>query len=370
MKPRNHLEALSPYKPIEPHEVLSMRHGLGVEEIIKLDANENPYGPLPAVRQALATFPHFNLYPDSECRSLRQSLSTFLDMPMDSLIVGAGADELIDLLIRVLVEPGECVLNCPPTFGMYEFHTQLNGGRLIEQPRRDDFSLDVSGIRRKVLEHRPKLLFLATPNNPDGSMPSAETLDEILDLPTLVVLDEAYIEFADELGGLGKNISRIRQVPKRKNLVVLRTFSKWAGLAGLRIGYGAFPEWLIPILWKSKQPYNVNIAAITAASISLQHLSELAQIVSTIVAERQKMAEALKKHPFLSIYPSHANYLLVKVKGIPAAELQKRLMVEFGIFVRYFNSPRLQDCIRISVGRPQDTEALIYAIDRIGEEID
>jgi histidinol-phosphate aminotransferase len=163
------------------------------------------------------------------------------------LLAGSGADELIDLLMRVMLDPDDFILSCPPTFGMYSFDAELNAARVIEVPRHVDFSLDMKAIRKAVDTYRPKVLFIATPNNPDGSVLDGKIIDELLNLPLLIVLDEAYIEFADD--NLGSGLSRIREVPSHKNLVVLRTFSKWAGLAGLRIGYGAFPLWLMSTLW-------------------------------------------------------------------------------------------------------------------------
>ena len=191
--------------------------------------------------------------------------------------------------MRVLLDPGDCILSCPPTFGMYSFDAELNAARCIEVPRQADFSLDMESIRKVVEADRPKILFVASPNNPDGSLLSRETIDELLSLPLLVVLDEAYIEFAGE--DLGAGFSRIREVPSRDNLVVLRTFSKWAGLAGLRIGYGAFPLWLMPTLWKSKQPYNVNVAASVAAQVSLEYVKELQEVVERLKVERQRLFE-------------------------------------------------------------------------------
>ncbi len=360
MKVRTHLEALPPYAPIEPFEVLSVRLGRAPAGIVKLDANENPYGPLPAVRQALGTLEYPHIYPDPESRALRAALSEYTGAPVAHLLAGAGADELIDLLMRILLEPGDCVLSCPPTFGMYAFDGALNAAQVIEVPRQADFALDVAGIRAAVEQYRPKMLFLATPNNPDGSMPDAAILDELLDLPTLVVLDEAYIEFAGD--GLGAGLSRIRDVAARENLAVLRTFSKWAGLAGLRVGYGAFPAWLMPTLWKAKQPYNVNVAASVAAQVSLAHVNELTAIVSRLQAERERLYVALQEVPFLQPYPSRANFILCRVLNRPAADLKARLANEHGILVRYFDRPGLRNHIRISVGRPQDTARLLEAL--------
>jgi histidinol-phosphate aminotransferase len=363
MKIRTHLESLPPYAPIEPFEILSARIGREPKQIVKLDANENPYGPLPVVREALAKmeFPH--IYPDPESRTLRKSLAVFTGVDDEYLLAGSGADELLDLLMRVFLEPNECILSCPPTFGMYPFDAELNAARCIEVPRNADFSLDMNGIRKAVDEHQPKLLFVASPNNPDGSLIPPDVTDELLSLPLLVVLDEAYIEFAGE--NLGASLSRIREVPQMENLIVLRTFSKWAGLAGLRIGYGAFPKWLMLTLWKSKQPYNVNVAASVAAQASLANVDELKTLVEKLKDERTRLLSALTEIPYLKPYPTQSNFILCQVNGRDAAELKAKLAQEFGVFVRYFNKPGLRDHIRISVGRPSDTDLLLEALKKL-----
>ncbi len=360
MKIRKHLESLPPYTPIEPFEVLSARLGRSPEQIIKLDANENPYGPLAVVREALGRmeFPH--IYPDPESRALRISLEEFTGVPAEYLMAGAGADELIDLLMRVLLEPGDTILSCPPTFGMYSFDAELNAARVIEVPRQEDFSLDLDAIRKAVDTHQPKILFVATPNNPDGSVLDAQTIDALLSLPLLVVLDEAYIEFAGN--NLGAELSQIQKVSTRDNLVILRTFSKMAGLAGLRVGYGAFPKWLMPVLWTAKQPYNVNVAASVAAQVSIAHKDELVKVVDLLKRERDRLFEELCDISFLRPYPTRSNFILCRVIDRDAAELKAKLAQEHGLLVRFFNKQGLRDCIRISVGRPQDTDALLSAL--------
>jgi histidinol-phosphate aminotransferase len=185
-------------------------------------------------------------------------------------------------------------------------------------------------------------------------------MDKLLSLPTLVVLDEAYIEFAGE--NLGSSLSRICEVPQRDNLVVLRTFSKWAGLAGLRIGYGVFPKWLMPTLWKSKQPYNVNVAASVAAQVSLEYVDELKKVVDLLKAERERLYEELHDISYLKPYPTRSNFILCQVISKDALQLKKDLAEKHGIYIRYFNRPGLKDNIRISVGRPQDTDRLLDAL--------
>ncbi len=343
---------MAPYTPIVPFDVLSQRLGIPAEDIIKLDANENAYGPSPRVYQALANEPYYHIYPDPGSTSLRQALSEYTGVNAAHIVVGHGADELIDLIIRLFITPGDAVINCPPTFGMYRFDTELNGGTLIDIQRTPDFSLDTEAVER-TMPHCPKLIFITSPNNPDGGVLPDACLRKLLALPLIVVLDEAYIEFS---GG-----SRAQWVLAHENLIVLRTFSKWAGLAGLRIGYGIFPHWIGTHLLKIKQPYNVNVAGTTAALASLDDVAYLLDNVAKIQAERERLYDALARFDFLQPYPSQANFILCRVVGRDAAALKESLAQQ-GILIRYFNTPGLQSHIRISVGKPSDTSALLNAL--------
>ena len=370
-----HIADMEPYTPIEPFEVLSARLGRSPEQIVKLDANENPYGPHPAVREALAAYPFPHIYPDPEQRALRAALAEYTGVPAANIFPGHGADELIDLLCRVFLGPGDAIINCPPTFGMYEFDAGLAGASVIEVPRRADFSVDLErisesanqrtrnteyGIRNthhapRTTYHVTKLLFLTSPNNPDGSLLAPDDLRRLLDLPLIVVLDEAYIEFA----GLERSVAR--WVTERENLIVLRTFSKWAGIAGLRLGYGIFPSWLMPALWKAKQPYNVNVAATVAGLASLAHRAEIQTTVDALIVERERLFRELAKFPFLRPYPSQANFVLCRVIDRDAKGLKEALAAR-GILVRHYAKPGLENCIRVSAGRPEQTDALLAAL--------
>ncbi len=379
-----HIAEMEPYTPIVPFEVLSRQLGRPPEQIIKLDANENPYGPHPAVREALARYPFAHIYPDPEQRDLRAALAAYVGVPAEHILAGSGADELIDLICRLTLGPGDAIIDCPPTFGMYSFDAGLMGARVLEAWRRPDFSVDVAQIGalangpmdgravgrsadRPIGEPRttvdvsrrtPKLLFLTSPNNPDGGLLDPADLKRLLALPLLVIVDEAYIEFA----GLEHSVAR--WVPEHDNLIVLRTFSKWAGIAGLRLGYGIFPAWLMPTLWKAKQPYNVNVAATVAGLTSLAQRAAIQPTIAALRAERERLYRALAAVPFLRPYPSRANFVLCRVEGRDARELKAALAAR-GILVRHYARPGLENCIRISAGRPEHTDALLAALEEV-----
>ncbi len=243
------------------------------------------------------------------------------------------------------------MIDCPPAFGMYGFSTRVQGGRIIDVPRRDDFSLDVDGIAKAAKS--AKAIFVASPNNPTGNALTEPELDALLATDLLVIVDEAYAEFS--------GASVVGLVPGRENLVVLRTFSKWAGLAGLRAGYGVMPATLANVLMHMKPPYSPSIAAEVAMLASLEDREELMERVREIVAERDRLADELTALEFLEVYPSEANFVLTRLPGSDGRAIRDSLAEE-GIFLRYFDTDRLHDCIRISVGTASDTDRVREAL--------
>ncbi|NLF76874.1 MAG: histidinol-phosphate transaminase [Chloroflexi bacterium] len=356
---RPDIAAMEAYTPTASLEVFAAQLGRPVEQVIKLDANENPYGPSAAARAALASLDAVHIYPDPEARMLRSMLAEYTGVDARHILVGAGADELIELILQAFIEPGDAIINTPPTFGMYGFDAPLYFARVVDVERHADFSLDVEGIEAAARATDAKLLFVCSPNNPDGGLIAPETVERLLDLPLVVVLDEAYLEFsgAESLAG---------RAAASDNLIVLRTFSKWAGLAGLRVGYGIFPAGLMAHLWKIKQPYNLNVAADAAARASLADLPALRANVERIIAQRRRLERELAAVPFLAPYPSHSNFVLCRVVGLDAAALKGRLAGEFGILIRHYNKPRLRDHVRISAGTPEQIDALLAALHTIG----
>lgn len=354
---RRHFHSLVPYVPILPTEVLSKAGGLPQEGIIKLDGNENPYGPSPKALEALRQYDAYHIYPDPAQRELRMALSAYAGVDAEHIAVGSGSDELIDLLARLVVETGDAVITCSPTFGMYPFTTQVVGGQLVDMPRKADFSLDMERLMAAAQEPRAKLIFLASPNNPTGNLLRTEELQALLATGILVVVDEAYQEFSSAS-------SFIKLVPEHENLAVLRTFSKWAGLAGLRVGYGLLAPPLVRLIDQIKPPYNVNVAALVAAQASLEDRGLLLERVERMVQERGRLFKGLKAISYLEPFPSQANFILCKVEGRDAGQLKAGLERR-GIFIKHVDGPYLRNALRISVGKPEHTGTVLAALQEL-----
>ncbi|MBI1885511.1 MAG: histidinol-phosphate transaminase [Chloroflexi bacterium] len=353
---RQDLRNMPSYEAIEPVDVLARELGIPEEQIVKLDGNENPYGPASGVQEALARYPYYHIYSDPHQREVRQALAEYVGVDAGHIVCGNGSDELLDLAGRLFLEAHDAVVTAPPTFGIYAFVAAIYGARVVEVARRPDFGLDLPEMT-SALRDGSKLLFLASPNNPTGNPLSREELDRLLSGDAVVVIDEAYAEFADD--------SFVPLVPERDNLIVLRTFSKWAGLAGLRFGYGVFPKPVAELMHKIKMPYNVNVAAQAAVLASLGAKGVLMERVCLIVGERARLSEMLSALGWLRPLPSRANFLLCEVNGPDAQDVWRRLRQK-GIIIRHFDTPELRRFLRISVGRPEDTGRLVAALREIG----
>ncbi len=376
-----HLRDMQPYTPIVPFEVLSKRLGRAPEDIVKLDANENPYGPSPRALEAIARANTLHIYPDPDQTLLREAISDYIGMPMEHILCGAGGDEVIDLIGRAFIAPGDAIIDLPPTFGMYKWEADVVNAQYVSVKRREDFSVDVEAVVEEfkrlttcpaegVERSNVKLLFVTNPNNPDGSTIGDDDLKRLLALPLVVVLDEAYIDFSTQP-------SRAGWVPRYDNLIVLRTFSKLAGMAGLRVGYGVFPLPVIKHLWKIKQPYTPNVAGNVAAIAALSDRAYLQDNVRKLIAERQRLGELLSEFDWLVPLPSESNFVLCRIRrdamhrvsandNTPIGKQVKLALEQHGILVRWFDKDGLRDCIRVSVGRPDQTDKLIEALQAIG----
>ncbi|AKG53453.1 histidinol-phosphate aminotransferase [Dehalogenimonas sp. WBC-2] len=352
---RRELDKFAGYAACKSPEVLDKEvRQLGV---LKLDANENVYGASPRVKAAFSHFDDAHIYPDSCQTELRKALSDYAHIGVENIVAGSGSDQLIDLLVRLFVNAGDEVISFTPTFAMYKFYTELSGGRFIAVPRDAEYNVVLEDLT-PVISSRTKLIFIAMPNNPTGTQPPIQTVMKLIDTGLPVVVDEAYYEFTGQ--------TMAAQLEKYPNLMILRTFSKWAGLAGLRVGYGLFPRVVAERMDAIKDPYCVNAAAVLATRESLKDIGFLMDKVQLIVNERERLFQLLIKIDYLKPYPSSANFILCKVIGKNALDIQFKLERR-GILVRHFDSPQMENCLRFSIGRPQDTDRLIAELQKIKE---
>jgi histidinol-phosphate aminotransferase len=356
---RQKIKELTPYHAVEAPEHLAERLGMPLDNIVKLDQNENPYGCSLLVQEALASFDRYHHYPDPDARRVRQRLGIYCDANPDRIIVGAGSDEIIDMLLQTLLDPDDEVIVPAPTFGWYRARTELFGGVVREVQRGESFELPVDTILDSIHE-RTKIVFLTSPNNPTGNMTTTQDIVRILESGVIVVVDEAYFEFS------GKTVLPLTR--EFDNLVVLRTFSKWAGIAGLRFGYGVFPEFLVHHILKVRSPFTITSASLQAVEASLDDLEYLHVTINRIRTERRRLQRRLAALDFMRPYPSVANYVLVQVTSGDAHDIHQRL-ADRGIMVRKYGDARLREYLRISVGKPEDTDRLMAALQIIGARV-
>ena len=351
---RPHLANIETYSSMDPPEVMAQRAGIPPDRIIKLNGNENPYGGSERAVEAVANTP-LHVYPDPMQRRIRAALAEYTGMDEEYIVAGAGSDELIDLLFRLFISPGDRILDFDPTFAMYGFCARVAGGEIQMVPRDELFEIDLVATRAAITPNT-KIIFVSSPNNPTGNLASEDQIGALLETGLIVVVDEAYYEFSRQTSAC--------LVPDHENLVVLRTMSKWAGLAGLRIGYGIMSPGIVRHIIDIKSPYNVNVAAEAALVASIEDAPGLLEKVDLIVEERDRMYALLQEIPGVTPWPSFGNYMLCQFAPGRAVPIYDELAAR-GILVRNFRSERLRDCFRIAVGTPDQTDAVVAALKEI-----
>jgi histidinol-phosphate aminotransferase len=346
---RSAVTALGPRSAAEDVDARAERLGIPPERVVRLHLNENPYGAPLRVQEVLASCEEYHLYPDSACREIRRLLAGYTGITAERIVVGNGSGEIVDLMLSLFVDPGETVVIPTPTYGLYAARAQVFGARVAAVPRQADFSLDIEAMEAAITRET-KLIFLASPNNPTGNLCRERDIVRLLRRNVIVVVDEAYFEYS------GRTVAHLTR--EYDNLVVLRTFSKWAGLAGLRVGYGLCPRWIADEAARVQRPYPVNVAAQVAVRAIFEEMPQLRNTIRRIRLERLRMFRALRKLNFVRPLESKGNFLLVHVRYGTGAALADWL-AEDGIFVRRFSAPDLSDYVRISVGKPEDTDRLV-----------
>ncbi|MCK6554257.1 histidinol-phosphate transaminase [Candidatus Binatia bacterium] len=320
---------------------------------IKLNTNENPYPPSPRVVAAIraAAGDDLRRYPDPVANALRDRAAAVYGCERDGLLVGNGSDELLNLIIRACVDSGDLVAYPFPTYSLYDTLVTIQGGRPVHLPYAADYVLPAG-----LAAAGGRVTFLCNPNSPSGTAaPMAAIRDLAAQIRGLLVVDEAYVDFADE--------SALALTKSHDNVVVLRTFSKSFSLAGMRIGLAFGSPGLIREFAKVKDSYNVNRLSIVAATAALEDYAWMEANVARIRATRARLSAALADLGFL-VLPSQANFVLARRPGTDQ-ERTYRALKEHGILVRFFPVPELRDALRISVGTDEETDALLAALRRI-----
>lgn len=332
---RENIKNLKPYS--------SARDEYSGDAMVFLDANENPFNE------------PYNRYPDPLQKELKQKISELKNISADQIFLGNGSDEPIDLLIRAFCEPGnENIVTINPTYGMYQVAADTNNVEVIKVSLSDDFQLDAKSVL-KAVNPGTKLIFLCSPNNPSGNLLDKNEMIEIIqNFDGLVVVDEAYIDFAP-----GKSL--LPEIEKYPNLVILQTFSKAWGMAGIRLGMAFASIGIIQVLNKIKYPYNLNILTQKKALELLENKEQVDTWIKMLIEEREKMTKYLAKFHFVTkIFPSDANFLLVSVtdpRGI------YNYLTDSGIIVRDRSKIHLcNNSLRITIGTMDEDNVLLQAL--------
>jgi histidinol-phosphate aminotransferase len=348
---------LGAYKAGLTKEEVAKKHGLDVKDIIKLASNENPFGPSPKVVETIQRFSSsVSLYPPDYPPEMIRAISKYTDLPQNMILPGGnGADEIMDLVIKMAVSQGDEVIIHTPTFPYYELLVKLYGGVVVKVPMLEDYSFPIDTLQVRMTK-KTKLVIICSPNNPTGNTISESGLKKILNKAPLVMLDEAYIEFANQsLTGLVKDY---------ENLVVLRTFSKAFALAGLRVGYGVANDKFVKQAMKIKPPHNVNLLAQKSATAALEDKRYMREKVKEIKKLREKLFYNLEKISGIKAYPSQANFLLLTLKNGDAGKVVFSLEKK-GIIVRGCKGFGMKNSIRVTIGTKEENQAFLQALTEV-----
>ncbi|HOV78997.1 MAG TPA: histidinol-phosphate transaminase [Bacillota bacterium] len=312
-------------------------------EAVKLDANENPYGFPPGVLRKIFSeigSRDFARYPDPRAERLRESLADYTGVAPENIMVGNGSDELI-LNIMLTFGAGAEYVVTPPTFSMYGVYGLVASASRVEVPRLADFSVDMESLKRVAGSRGVKVVIICNPNNPTGTATPPDEIEGLLaGTNAVVVVDEAYVEFGGE--------TCIPLLARHPNLIVLRTFSKAFGLAGLRVGYLLAGRSVVRELLKVKQPYNLNAFSQTAARVVMENLPLFRERIEKILAERERLFSGLSGLPGVEAFPTRANFILFRT-ALPAKQVYGGLL-ERGVLIRNLDGPMLRRCLRVTVG--------------------
>ncbi|THD67926.1 histidinol-phosphate transaminase [Robertkochia marina] len=335
-------------KNISPYSSARDEFSAAGDDLVFLDANENPYGE------------GINRYPDPYQNDLKSAIARLRKVSPENILVGNGSDEVLDLLFRAFCIPGRSnVVTLPPTYGMYGVLSAVNETAVREVPLDENWQPDPDKIM-KAVDEDTRMLFLCSPNNPTGNLMNSAKVKQLLqEFPGLVVIDEAYIDFASK-------DSWAKQLEKYPNLVVVQTLSKAFGLAGARVGYALTSPKIVGILNTIKPPYNVNALSQSKALETLKNSESANRLLMELEIERAYLVQQLEQLPFVAkVYPSDANFILIRVDD---ANKRYEQLIERGIVVR--NRSRLHGCentLRITIGSPEENRILTETLSTLSE---
>ncbi|OPZ78794.1 MAG: Histidinol-phosphate aminotransferase 2 [Alphaproteobacteria bacterium ADurb.Bin438] len=353
----NNINSLSPYKPGKPIDEL--KRELGIERIIKLASNENPYGPSPMVREAIINgIDDISRYPLGDAYNIRMDLANKLKISPKELIFGTGSNELIEILMRTFLHGEDYVMSPSPSFPVYFLSSKALGSKCDWIPTGENFEIDLDEVLAKITKNS-RIIFIANPNNPVGNYINADKLTKFMDkVPSdiIVVMDEAYIEFSD-----AKDMSdTLSMFKKYKNMVLLRTFSKAYGLAGLRIGYGIADEECIDMMNRVRQPFNTNSLAQIGACAALKDETWLEKIVNGNKAGKEMLYKGFEELN-LKYVKTQTNFILVNVgDGLKVFNE----LLNLGVIVR-FPGPELSKYIRVTIGSEEENQIFLEALKKV-----
>jgi len=345
---RKGIKDIPPYIPGESKGNIAKAYGLSEADIVKLGSNENPLGPSKRVVDVIKKeADRVNIYPDDVPGELHQKIAEYAGVDESQVITGNGSDEVLDMVVKMFIEDGDEAVIPVPTFSMYHKLVELYGGSCSYAPLGENFTFDIPTILEQITD-KTKLVFVCSPNNPTGGIISEVGLRKILNEDVIVVLDEAYAEFS--------TVSFVNLIRDYDNMVVLRTFSKAFGLAGLRVGYGIASSDIIEYMLRIRIPFSVNSLAQKAAIAALDDKEYLKKSIETVHDGRAFLIEELAKAG-VKPYPSQANFVFFEVPGKSedvVKALQKR-----GIIVRDCSFAGLENHIRVTVGTPEENRKFL-----------
>lgn len=349
MNIRKDLKKRKKYVPVKSAEDIAKKFGIPIGKIDKLDAGESAYDMSPLAVRKMSQFNGYRFYPDPKYLSLKKELSRYTGVDINMIFVSNGGDEIIDLLLRLVLEVGEEVIDCPPTFSSYSLFTSLNRGLVKNVMRKKDYSIDCEAIMNSITP-KTKIIFICNPNNPTGNIIPLCEIETLLKTGVLVCVDEAYIEF----GG----VSAVPLLMRYPNLIIIRTFSKWAGMAGLRLGYGLMSRYLVSELMNLKAPYNVNYAAVIAGIASLKDVRYRQKTTRATLRARKDMQEEIKRIPSFRAYPSNGNFIFVRTSNTILKKIKEECNSS-GIALRFYEEETTGYAMRITIGRPLQNKKVI-----------